>query len=716
MSEELQRYCKKRNGHNHYEGNKINGFEHYILGATTLKQLKQCDIIDDFITEVPFKPKIWKGCASQTSKPDEIILDNKSVILVVERKKTTELKTQKQEEEASEQCLTYMQQLNAKFGVVTDYQKFLWITDPDNLSTEVRYIYDSNEIFSKDYRILGTIKKVRENLDIKTDSIKYPPTVDPSSLADSVWQTIWLATHEEPKLCLSTFVEFFLYKFLSDLEVLPSNFRIDKLYVEPQKFVQQEGITQIEFYCQKVRPMLKNLFPEKAKFKSPITNFKEGSDTTSIIDGFAFLEPGIATHNHPLQTFNSSFMTIIKSFINFGKITNIDSEFKSKVYEKFLKKNSKQKKLGQYLTPRTIVRAIIGMANPEKLMKQQNASICDPACGVGGFLLENLLHNNFLQNNLIVEDNRVDWKVELVGLEVDRQTNILAKANLLIHLAETYKDMNKKQKQLFVDLMNKTFLLTDHTKVLGALEFPQKERFELILSNPPFTVRGTKVIKEQIAESEILVEEYDQSGTGTESLFLRWIIDSLKPNGRAFVIVPIGILTRTETSVRKYLLKNCILDGIVYLPENTFYNTPNETYILCFTKRETPIKKDLNEPDMDIFAYLVREIGETRNTLRLSCKTDLNDLVRQFRLFYLDKDLFEPRNLNCKKIKKSDMKIESRWDINRFWDDKEKRELGLMEMQTAISLDEFESFVESMLISVKDGIEELKKGNGELND
>lgn len=585
MSEELQQYLRTKDGRAFYEGYKLDGFEHYVIGSTTLKQLKQAGIIDDFLTEVSLAPKIWKGNASPNSKPDEIILDNKAVILVVERKARSELKTPKQEEAAGEQCLTYMQQLGAKLGVVTDYQKFIWITDPENKSTEVRYIYDSEELFIQDYRLQGVIKGVIANLDYKTGSITHAPAVDPSSLADSVWQTIWLATHEEPKLCLATFVEFFLYKFLSDLEVLPSSLRIEKLNVENKKFLDDEGITQIEYYCQKVRPVMKNLFPERATFQAPIHNFNTGSDTTSIIDGFAFLEPGIATHNHPLQTFNSAFMTIIKSFIEFGSVTRIDSEFKSKVYEKFLKKNAKQKKLGQYLTPRAILRAIVTMASPQTLLKHRDSSICDPACGVGGFLLEPLLHEKLLKDNFKVEGTETGWKVELVGLEVDRQTNILAKANMLIHLAEIYKNLNSKQRQSFVHLMNQTFLLTDHTKMLGSLEFPQDKRFDLILTNPPFTVRGTKAIKEQISESEDLKTRYDQSGIGTESLFLRWIIDALKPNGRAFVIVPTGILTRTETSVRDYLLKNCILDAIISLPENTFYNTANPTYILCFTKK-----------------------------------------------------------------------------------------------------------------------------------
>ncbi|GAH89932.1 unnamed protein product [marine sediment metagenome] len=307
------------------------------------------------------------------------------------------------------------------------------------------------------------------------------------------------------------------------------------------------------------------------------------------------------------------------------------------------------------------------------------------------------MHENLLVDNFKIDGDDIKWKIELIGMEVDRQTNILAKANMLIHLAETYKELNNRQKRKFVDLMNQTFLLTDHTKVLGALEFPQKDRFDLILSNPPFTVSGTKVIKEQISESNELKDQYEQSGIGTESLFLRWIIDALKPNCQAFVIVPTGILTRTETAARGYLLKHCVLDAIISLPENTFYNTSNPTYILAFTKKErvdehTDISEEV--PEKDVFAYLVREIGETRDTLRLPCQSDLKDMTRQFRAFYSDREVFEARNINCKIIPKTNLEAKDRWDVDRFWTDKEKQELGLIGKITTMSLDEFESIIE----------------------
>jgi hypothetical protein len=249
-----------------------------------------------------------------------------------------------------------------------------------------------------DFRSPGAIEKVLKELDSATDSLSHPAPVNPTALADSVWQKIWLATHEEPGLCLATFVEIFLYKFLSDLGVLPGDLRIERLNVEEAQFVREKGTTQLEFYALRVRPEMKRLFPEKEVTDPPI-EFTPGSPTASIINGFAFLDPSVPK-NGSLASYNHSFLEILRAFVNFGPISRIDSDFKSRVYEKFLKKSVKQQKLGQFLTPRNVVRAIVAMARPGELVRQRDAVICDPACGVGGFLLEPLLRDERLMDNL----------------------------------------------------------------------------------------------------------------------------------------------------------------------------------------------------------------------------------------------------------------------------------------------------------------------------
>jgi len=703
MSEELQRYLSRNGGQTRYCGEQLDRFEHYKLGSTTLQQLKGAGIIEGFATEIRFQPRIWPGGPSSANKPDELILDGKQVVAVVERKRQEELDSPRKEESAAEQCFVYLQQLDGRIGIITDSKKFLWIHNLDPTSNALRYIYDEGEPFQCDYQESGVLQHVLRALDPGTDAIIQETPVDPSSLADSVWQTIWHSTHENPKLCLATFVEIFLYKFLSNLDFLPSTMRIEQLDVEEQTFKQSHGVSQIEYYVNTVRPQMKTLFPEGMDVKPQIQGFVAGSQATSIIDNFAFSSNHPGNSSTPLDSYNHEFLQIIRTFVKFGRVNRIDTEFKSRVYEKFLKKDVTQQKLGQYLTPRNVVRAIIGMAQPKKLLQQPGAIICDPACGVGGFLLEPLIHRQHLEGNLIKKKHGVRWQVGLLGLEVDRQTNILSKANMLIHLADDYREFSETQKRAFVALMNNTFVLCDHDKMLGALEFPQEEIFDLVLTNPPFVVKGTKVIKEKIARKDSLRKCYAKSGMGIESLFLRFIVDSLKPGGRAFVVVPTGVLTRSETAVKEYLREYCVVDGIISLPERTFYNTPNPTYILCLTKRLH--KEEQNAP---VFAYLVREVGETRDALRFPCRSDLPDLVRQYRAFYADKEVFEPRNPSCKLIPIEQLRPGDRWDVDRFWTDEERSELGLDESQ-AVSVSEFESELNATMAAVQNEIEELRE-------
>ncbi len=707
MPEELQRFQLQIGSQIVYQGSPLGPFQHYIIGSTTLSQLKSANIIAGFVTDISFKANTWSGNPSQSSKPDEIILDGTTVVAVVERKDSIDLKTPRQEEAAAEQCLTYMQQLGAKIGIITDYQKYIWIHNMGKDITELRYISENSTLISFDYRQPGVIQDVLDRLDPLTDFLIVPVAVDPSDLADKVWQSIWMATHEEPKLCLSTFVELFLFKFLSDLQLLPTSMSIDQLNTEESAFVSQYGSTQIEFYVDRIRPRMKQLFPAIQNIQYP-NNILKGSEVTSVINGFAFLDPSIirqvGQQTVQIKTYNGTFIKILDSFVKFGRVNRVESEFKSRVYEKFLKKTVKQQKLGQYLTPRNVVRAVVGMSNAGSLMARDDAIICDPASGVGGFLLEPLLYREYLANNLQINGNRVSFKVKLLGLELDPQTNILSKANMLIHLAEKYIAMNDQQKTAFIRLMHETFILVDNERILGTLRFPQDSAFDLVLTNPPFVVSGTSVVKEKIAENTTLAQRYSGAGTGIESLFIRWIIDSLKPGGRAFVIVPTGILTRSETSVRQYILDKCILDGVVLLPERTFYNTPNRTYILTFTK-----KIDINDIQPDyIFAFVVREVGETRDARRFRCRSDLPDLIRQFRAYYADRSYFEPRNLNCKLIPKDNLTAAARWDIDRFWTDDEIRKLGLSEPDT-MSVDEFRSGIDSMYESVATEVDSLRQ-------
>ena len=137
---------------------------------------------------------------------------------------------------------------------------------------------------------------------------------------------------------------------------------------------------------------------------------------------------------------------------------------------------------------------------------------------------------------------------------------------------------------------------------------------------------------------------------GVEGLFMEWIIKALKPNGKAFIVVPDGIFNRqNDTNLRKFITDECFIDGIISLPLNTFFTTNKKTYILAITKKSD---KSISQKS-PIFSYLVSEIGESRDVYRFDI--DQNDLSEAVTLYSFSKE-----------IKKISQKLIQTQDVNLF--------------------------------------------------
>lgn len=133
------------------------------------------------------------------------------------------------------------------------------------------------------------------------------------------------------------------------------------------------------------------------------------------------------------------FKNIMDEFYSYekenGKFINISKDFKSKLFETFMKNSDDKSDMGQFFTPLKIVREMVNMVTISNGMK-----ICDPASGVGKFLLEAAANVPFEMKN-----GQINSGVELYGFEKqmsgkDDITTILAKANMLIYFSKLFKD------------------------------------------------------------------------------------------------------------------------------------------------------------------------------------------------------------------------------------------------------------------------------------
>lgn len=189
-----------------------------------------------------------------------------------------------------------------------------------------------------------------------------------------------------------------------------------------------------------------------------------------------------------------------------------------------------------------VVRAIEKIAKDEI---KEGAVICDPACGVGKFLLEPI--KSRLGRFFAIEKGKLNSKITLRGFDKgfdkdEQKTIILAKANMLIYFSELIKDYPEYTRE-FSKLFNETFTLKTNS-ILGTLSEAVENKYDLILTNPPYVTSGSSNLKDEIQKDAETKSYFKINAIGVEGLFMEWIVRALKPNGKAFIVVPDGIFNR----------------------------------------------------------------------------------------------------------------------------------------------------------------------------
>ncbi|MDR1877682.1 MAG: N-6 DNA methylase [Flavobacteriaceae bacterium] len=661
---------------------KIGKWEFRNIGATTLNALKNAGIIPK---------KEYKGFEKR--KPDGIITDKKQVIAVVENKNISTFKTKKQRETAYKQGLEVAQVLNAKILILTDTITTIWVNALNGEEIIDEKGRELKEIFNpKNSDLEKLIQQIVDSIDKENSQIREPRLKDPTRLAKSVWQDLWMAAGATAENCLYTFVELFIFKYLSDLDVLKSHVNYDFIM---SMFNSESEDEVLEYYAKTVRPHIKKLFPAGSK------------DNTTIINGTIF----VSKDELAVAGYGTVFHTILKKFGNEkdggGEFKNIDKDFKSKLFETFLKESISKKNWGQYFTPLRVVRAIVRMAESEI---KDGISICDPACGVGKFLLEPLLINNNIEHFYSVKKGKLEQKINLIGIDKgfdkeEQKTIILAKANMLIYMS----DMIRKNSDLttqFADIFNDTFELKTKN-ILGTLRDVDYEgKIDLILTNPPYVTTGSSNLKDEIVKSG-LSSHYPINAMGVEGLFMEWIIRALKPGGKAFIVVPDGIFNRqNDKNLRQYILDECFIDGIISLPLKTFFTTPKKTYILCVTKKQS---RNIKQTD-PIFTYLVSEMGESRDVYRFEItEDDLTSAVDWFNQFKNARKSFRSDDKRCKIQPIEKFNADNHWSIDRWWTKEEQIALGIAEEDKVTTLIDFSDLVCDVSDTLKEYSDLLKE-------
>lgn len=666
----------------------IGRYSYYRLGSTTLNQLKRAKIINKQSRKLADK------------KPDGLItLPGGVVKAVVEYKTPDELSTTAKITKAIEQELEVAKFL-CKLLIVTDGTKTFWINalngeEIKKSGKRISLIFDAERIVSgkitveEKIDLENLIDQAEYSLTEAKNNIVEPEILDPTPLAKEVWQKIWINTGKEPEKCLYNVVEIFVFKFLSDIGVLEYYNNFNSVYERKERSGANAALTHYATDCR--RTIKNDMFPK-------------GADGTTIFNGTIFInERGEANLSQA-----DLFADVLDCFQKYdelhGSFKYVTKEFKTRLYETFLRQSAGVKNLGQYFTPRNVVQAMVKMSAANTLKK--GARICDPFCGVGGFILETIIMNKNIFREFEPNNGSIHPQITITGYDKgsdekdDERTIILAKANMLIYFSDLLAKYHTRNhlRSFSNNAFNSVFHLIKSN--LGTLERTEDEKYDLILTNPPYVTNSSANIKK--SASQLMSKDnkpyYTLKGRGIETLALEWIIKNLNDEGEAIVVVPDGLLT--QKSIIAYLKKECQINAIISLPKNTFYATSKKTYIIAFNKKSSYILQDT-----PVFTYIVGEIGETRDSKRFtndingeSIRNDLDECVKKYLLF--KSGIMEFDTPRAKAYNWSDFSKFSTWLVDKNLSDKEKREIGLLEPENKVSESEF--------------VEELKAIDGEI--
>lgn len=234
------------------------------------------------------------------------------------------------------------------------------------------------------------------------------------------------------------------------------------------------------------------------------------------------------------------------------------------------------KKAGEFFTPRSVVRLLTLLLDPK-----EGESAHDPTCGSGGMLVE--------MANVVREHGGDPRTLKLSGQEISPTTTAIARMNLFLHDIEDFRIRRGDT------LRDPKFKATD-----GALE-----QFELLIANPPFSLNPWGLAPDpSLSWPGWDHDPYGRGRYGTppatkgDLAFVQHMVASMKPgSGRVAVVMPQGVLFRggAEKEIRKQLLEAGLLDAVIGLPSNLFYNTglPACVLVLRAEPREGRAKKVL---------------------------------------------------------------------------------------------------------------------------
>jgi type I restriction enzyme M protein len=262
-------------------------------------------------------------------------------------------------------------------------------------------------------------------------------------------------------------------------------------------------------------------------------------------------------------------------------LSNIPDDKLGNAYEYLIKEfaDDSGHTAAEFYTNRTVVTLMTKIMDP-----QPGESVYDPTCGSGGLLLNCALH--------LKSEGKEYRTLKLYGQEINLITSAIARMNMFMHGIEEFSIIRGDT------LANPAFLHNDELK-----------KFNVILANPPYSIKAWD-------QKGFTNDPYGRNLWGVppqgcaDYAFQQHIQKSLNTsNGRSISLWPHGILFRdSEAEMRSKMIKEDLVECVIGLGPNLFYNSPMEACLLI-----TKTNKSDNKKGKVLFINAVKEVKQDKN-------------------------------------------------------------------------------------------------------
>ena len=371
-----------------------------------------------------------------------------------------------------------------------------------------------------------------------------------------------MITDEEKIIVESIWKSFFEAGYTDNLSIIEQSVYLIILYLLDEEEFNLEQIEKMSGEKQ-----VHIFSPEQQKYRWHIFKDFEEIELFNLIKDHVFLFVKSINHEDVLpfsNLFQNASLTIPKAnflkdiIVKFNQLfTNLGADFQNgigEIYNIFLSKIKSSSDVGLYRTPKHICDLMVSLIEP-----QTKSTICDPACGTGGFLVSSA---EYIRNNYESSMNEVDWNHFshglLTGFDNSDKMIVISSMNLILHSIQT-------PNIVYQDSVSKT---NTH-----------ESDFDIVFSNPPFKGNVNNATLSESIKNEC-------NGKKPYQLFLTLFIRMLKKGGRCACLVPDGLLfgqKGADKELRKKLIEEHQLNAVIHLPKETS-GSGTSTAILIFTK------------------------------------------------------------------------------------------------------------------------------------